>query len=157
MRFTAVAMTTAAVFTLAACASAPPSAPPLPTSVFFERADFSKVAGVFVAACSTVGGRVVTQTPNLVECAKPMGNNWRENVYRAVAVEQAGASNPDFHYQWTFVQSSDGIDVTVNSSEWIEHQNAFGKTTRDTVQGGDAAVILDKIRQAREKRQMAQQ
>jgi hypothetical protein len=76
-----------------------------------------------------------------------MGNSFKETAYKALATERY-ASNPDFHYQWTFVESFDGVDVLVNSTEWIEHQNAFGKTTRDEINGGDAAQILTDLHKA---------
>jgi hypothetical protein len=57
-----------------------------------------------------------------------------------LVVEQRGASNPDFHYQWTFIDSPEGTLATAHT--WIEHQNAFGKTTRDDVGPGMAGNIL---------------
>ncbi|NID05888.1 hypothetical protein HBF26_13390 [Luteibacter jiangsuensis] len=91
-------------------------------------------------ACAAGGGRLVTNTVTLVECTMPMGDSFKENMYRALLVEQRGASNPDFHYQWTFIDSPEGTLATAHT--WIEHQNAFGKTTRDDVGPGMAGNIL---------------
>jgi hypothetical protein len=91
-------------------------------------------------ACAAGGGRLVTNTVTLVECTMPMGDSFKENMYRALVVEQRGASNPDFHYQWTFLDSPEGTLATAHT--WMEHQNAFGKTTRDDVGPGMAGTIL---------------
>jgi hypothetical protein len=91
-------------------------------------------------ACAVGGGRLVSNTATLVECTMPMGDSFKENMYRALVVEQRGASNPDFHYQWTFIDSPEGTLATAHT--WIEHQNAFGKTTRDDVGPGMAGTIL---------------
>jgi hypothetical protein len=116
-----------------------PSQPSPPTTVTLENAHIEKIQSAFAIACSRFGGRIVSQSANMLECAKPMGNSFKENLYKAAATEQY-ASNPDFHYQWSYVQSEDA--VIVNSTEWLEHQNAFGKTTRDSINGGDASAIM---------------
>jgi hypothetical protein len=71
----------------------------------------------------------------------PMSNSFKEDLYRALVVEQRGASNPDFHFQWTLVDMPNGVQATAHT--WIEHQNAFGKTTRDDVGPGMAGRIIE--------------
>lgn len=128
---------------LAGCASMPREAPV--THVVLEHATLEKISAAFTLACSELGGRIVNQTANMLECAKPMGNSFKENLYKAAATERY-ASNPDFHFQWTFYQTEAGI--AANSNEWIEHQNGFGRTTRDDIQGGDAGGVLVQLRNA---------
>lgn len=124
---------------LSSCATAP-SGPPPPSSLLFPGGQASYIAPRMATACAVGGGRLVTNTVTLVECTMPMGDSFKENMYRALAVEQRGASNPDFHYQWTFIDSPEGTLATAHT--WIEHQNAFGKTTRDDVGPGMAGNIL---------------
>jgi hypothetical protein len=128
---------------ISGCATAPQE--PQPTSVTLERVHIEKVQSAFALACANNQGRIVNQTVNSLECAKPMGNSFKETLYKAAATENY-ASNPDFHYQWTFVQTDSG--VIVNSYEWLEHQNAFGKTTRVDVAGGDASGVMVAVKTA---------
>ena len=121
------------------------SGPPPLTTVTLDRAHIEKIQSIFAMACSNFSGRIVNQTSNTLECARPMGNSFKENLYKAAATEQY-ASNPDFHYQWSYFQTESG--VVVNSTEWIEHQNAFGKTTRDSIIGGDASSIMVAVQTA---------
>lgn len=122
------------------CATAP-NGPPPPSSAFFRNATSAYVAPRLASACATGGGRLVSDTVNLVECTMPMGDSFKENLYRALLVEQRGASNPDFHFQWTLVDMPNGVQATAHT--WIEHQNAFGKTTRDDVGPGMAGRIIE--------------
>lgn len=124
---------------LASCATTA-NAPKM-TSTKLQRAHMDNVAASLVRACSVMGGRIVNQTQNMLECAKPMGSSGRELAYRALATER-DSSNPDFHYQWTFSQSGDGIDVMLNANEWVEHQNAFGKTERSDLWDGYANDVM---------------
>lgn len=123
------------------CANSP-SKTQLPTSAMFERVQIDRVASAFALACPAIGGRMISQTTNMIECAKPMGDSLKETSYRMLATTDGSA---DFHLQWTFMQSADGIDVVVNCNEWIEHQNAFGKTTRDAVSFGEAAKVMNDV------------
>lgn len=125
---------------LVGCATTP-SGPPPPSSVFFRGATSAYVAPRLGVACATGGGRLVSDTVNLVECTMPMSNSFKEDLYRALVVEQRGASNPDFHFQWTLVDMPNGVQATAHT--WIEHQNAFGKTTRDDVGPGMAGRIIE--------------
>lgn len=124
---------------ISSCATAP-SGPPPPSSLLFPGGQAPYIAPRMATACAVGGGRLVTNTVTLVECTMPMGDSFKEHMYRALVVEQRGASNPDFHYQWTFIDSPEGTLATAHT--WIEHQNAFGKTTRDDIGPGMAGNIL---------------
>ncbi|WP_146745371.1 hypothetical protein [Dyella jiangningensis] len=129
-----------ATVVVAGCATAPQGPPP-PASLVFPNAQASNLASRFTALCGTGGARIISSSAYMVECARPMGDSFKETMYKALAVEQRGASNPDFHLQWSFVDVPGGAQVSAHT--WIEHQNAFGKNERDDVGPGEAGRVME--------------
>lgn len=130
----------AATLVVASCATAPQGPPP-PASLIFPNAQAPNLASRFTALCGASGARIISSSAYMVECARPMGDSFKETMYKALAVEQRGASNPDFHLQWTFVDVPAGAQVSAHT--WIEHQNAFGKNERDDVGPGEAGRVME--------------
>lgn len=129
MRFeTALTYSLTAAF-VAAC-SATPARPP------FQGQPFVEVKGVtaeeiqsrFSVNCLD-GGKIVQSTSYSLTCARPMGDSSAELMYRALLTEKY-ASNPEVMMQVAWSKTSAGA-MRVTATTWIEHQNAFGKVTRN--------------------------
>jgi hypothetical protein len=88
---------TAALLPLILSACAAQSGPPPPSSLLLPGGQAFYIAPRMATACAISGGRLVTNTVTLVECTMPMGDSFKEGMYRALLVEQRGATNPDFH------------------------------------------------------------
>ena len=117
------------VLSVAACGSAPTRAP-------FQGYPFVEVKGItaeeiqsrFSVNCLE-GGKVVHSSPYSVTCARPMGDSMGELMYRALLTEKY-ASNPELMMQSAWTKTSSGM-MRVTATAWIEHQNAFGKASRN--------------------------
>ncbi len=123
LRYSVVALS------VAACSSAPARPP-------FKGYPFVDVKGInaeeiqsrFSVNCLD-GGRISQVGPYSLTCARPMGDSIGELMYRGLLTEKY-ASNPEIMTQTAWAKTVTGtmrITVTV----WFEHQNAFGKTTRE--------------------------
>lgn len=130
---------------LSGCATVP-NIPEKPTTFLFHNAEASDLASKFTIICGASGSRIVSSSNSMVECAQPMGDSFKETIYKALMVEQRGASNPDFHFQWTF--SNINGNVLASAHTWIEHQNAFGKDEKNDLGTGVAGIILEKALEA---------
>lgn len=110
--------------------SATPVRPP------FQGQPFVEVKGVtaeeiqsrFSVNCLD-GGKIVQSTSYSLTCARPMGGSTAELMYRALLTEKY-ASNPEVMMQTAWAKTSYGT-MRVTATVWIEHQNAFGKATRN--------------------------
>lgn len=102
----------------------------------FQGYPFVEVEGVtpeeiqsrFGVSCLN-GGRIIQTTAYSVTCARPMGSSMIELTYRALMTE-TNASNPDMVLQTAWARTSSG-KIRVTATAWIEHQSAFGKTSRN--------------------------
>lgn len=83
----------------------------------------------FTSRCLSKGGRIVETNAYSITCARPMDDSMGSLFYRALATERY-ASNPEGHTQAAWANAGQNkLRITVNG--WLEHQNAFGKTTRN--------------------------
>lgn len=117
------------VLIVTAC-SGTPSRPPFPGQPFVEVAGISpeEIQSRFSVNCLD-GGRIVASSQYSVTCARPMGGSVGELAYRALLTER-NASNPDLMLQTAWAKTSQGT-IRVTATLWVEHQSAFGKTTRN--------------------------
>lgn len=107
-----------------------------PTRPIFQGQPFVEVTGIsaeeiqsrFSVNCLD-GGKIVQNSPYSVTCARPMGDSMGEMMYRAMLTEKY-ASNPEVMIQTAWAKTSSGA-MRVTATMWIEHQNAFGKATRN--------------------------
>jgi hypothetical protein len=118
---------------LTGCASPPPF-PGNPTVVVAGMTP-DEAQSHFLSKCVANGGRVIDSSTYFVTCANPMDNSATSILYKALLTEKH-ASNPDVTYQIAWTNVRKGLKISANA--WIEHQNAFGKTTRNTNIFGDA-------------------
>jgi hypothetical protein len=118
-----------AVVFVAACSGAP-LRPPFPGQPFVEVSGITpeEVQSRFSVNCLD-GGRVIASSQFSVTCARPMGGSTGELMYRALLTER-NASNPDLMMQTAWTKTLGGT-IRVTATLWIEHQNAFGKITRN--------------------------
>ena len=129
---------------LSGCSTGPQRAAP-PTSMLFAGYRVDQVQQMFVLACSQdARGVIAKQTANMIECTRPMGDSFKEIMYKTLIEPSQGATNPDMHFQWTFAQTSGG--VLVSSAEWVSFQTAFGQTNRNPVAGIEAADVMASVR-----------
>lgn len=117
------------VFCVAACGNTPPRQA-------FKGQPFIDVRGITpeeiqsrLSVNCLDGGKILQSTPYSLTCAKAMGMSGSELAYRALLTEQ-NASNPDFILQFAWAKTPTGT-LRVTATGWIEHQNAFGKVTRN--------------------------
>lgn len=118
----------AAVF-ISAC-SATPTRPPFQGQPFVEVKGITaeEIQSRFSVNCLN-GGKIVQSTSYSLTCARPMGDSTAELMYRALLTEKY-ASNPEVMMQTAWAKTSYGV-MKVTATVWIEHQNAFGKATRN--------------------------
>lgn len=119
---------------LAGCTSAP-SRPPFTgqPSVEVNGITGDEIQARFSVGCLDGGGKVIQSSPYSLTCATPMGTSTRDMLYRALLTE-GNASNPDvvLQFSWAKLPSA---RMKVTATGWIEHQNAFGKSTRNSLNG----------------------
>jgi hypothetical protein len=94
----------------------------------------TQLAGRSVMKCVQNGGRLVERSDYHTVCAKPMDGSFGSLMYRALLTERY-ASNPEVSVQTSWAPEANG--VRVSATAWIEHQNAFGKTTRNYIEAPD--------------------
>lgn len=107
-----------------------------PTQPAFKGQPFVEVRGVtaeeiisrFSVNCLD-GGKIVQSTSHSLTCARSMGASGGELIYRALLTEK-NASNPEVMMQTAWTKTLSGA-MRVTAIAWIEHQNAFGKVTRN--------------------------
>ncbi len=118
----------AAVF-ISACSTSP-TRPPFHGQPFVEVKGITaeEIQSRFSVNCLD-GGKIVQSTSYSLTCARPMGDSTAELMYRALLTEKY-ASNPEVMMQTAWAKTSDGV-MKVTATIWIEHQNAFGKATRN--------------------------
>lgn len=131
-----------------------------PTRPPFQGQPFVEVKGItaeeiqsrFSVNCLD-GGKVVQSTPYSLTCARPMGDSMGELMYRALLTEKY-ASNPEVMTQTAWAKTTSGA-MRVTATVWIEHQNAFGKTTRNDFNGDNTKYqiqeALDKFKRSVEE------
>lgn len=83
----------------------------------------------FTSKCLVSGGRIMESTTYSVTCAKPMGDSFGDLMFRSLFTEQ-NASNPDIMLQSAWAKAGND-KLRISLTGWMEHQNAFGKTTRN--------------------------
>ncbi|UCV28087.1 hypothetical protein [Ferribacterium limneticum] len=117
---------------LAGCSSAP-SRPPFKgqPSVEVNGIAGDEIQSRFSVNCLDGGGKVVQSSQFSLTCATPMGSSMREMMFRALLTEKY-ASNPEITVQLAWAKLSAG-KMKVTATAWLEHQNAFGKSTRDSL------------------------
>jgi len=130
----------AVALSLSACSSTP-TRPPFPGQPLVDvRGVSSEELQSRLALNCLNGGRVVQSSQFSVTCAKPMGSSMAELMYRALLTEKY-ASNPDIMVQVAWATVGGGT-MRVTASSWLEHQNAFGKTTRSDLNADDTKYSL---------------
>lgn len=116
---------------LAGCATEQPFEG-IPTT--FIRTTPNQIASHLSYKCLQGGGHIVEQTQYNFTCAVPMDGSMSSLFIRALVTEN-NASNPEFNVQSSWTIEGNGVRVT--SIAWMEHQNAFGKTTRNPLNHPD--------------------
>lgn len=121
-----------AMASLVGCASTP-SQPPFrgSPSVEVERITGEEIQARFSVNCLEGGGKVVQSSLYSLTCSTPMGTSFQHMMYRALLTEN-NASTPDILLQFAWVKVSSG-KMKVTATAWVEHQNAFGKSTRNSL------------------------
>lgn len=126
------AVLVAIAVSLTGCSSTP-SRPPFKgqPSVEVNGISGDEIQARFSVNCLDAGGKVVQSSPYSLTCATPMGTSTRDMLYRALLTE-GNASNPDvvLQFAWAKLPSA---RMKVTATGWIEHQNAFGKSTRNSL------------------------
>lgn len=126
---------------LSGCTSAP-SRPPFKgqPSVEVNGITGDDIQARFSINCLDAGGKVVQSSPYSLTCATPMGTSTRDMLYRALLTE-GNASNPDVVLQFAWAKLT-SARMKVTATGWIEHQNAFGKSTRNALNGDSTKYEL---------------
>lgn len=119
---------------LAGCSSTP-SRPPFKGQPSVEVSGITgeEIQARFSVNCLDSGGKVVQSSAYSLTCSTPMGTSTRDMLYRALLTE-GNASNPDVVLQFAWAKSP-SARMKVTATGWIEHQNAFGKSTRNSLNG----------------------
>ncbi|HEJ4022856.1 TPA: hypothetical protein SL472_003592 [Pseudomonas aeruginosa] len=112
---------------LSGCASNVKPFPGAPT-VAIKGATPEQAEGFYSNWCLSNGGRLVSSSNNQVVCAKVIPMDTYGMLYRGLMTERY-ASDPETNFQFSWARF--GGDLRVYLSAWVEHQNAYGKTTRN--------------------------
>tara|TARA_R110002072_G_scaffold298960_1_gene473681 strand:+ start:2069 stop:2539 length:471 start_codon:yes stop_codon:yes gene_type:complete len=100
----------------------------LTPSTIIETQGLSQVRDALASSCAAASMSVTASTRNNITCSKPLDSGSQGFFYRALLTEP-NASMPEIYSSFSIYQRSDGIGVSV--TEWVQHQNAFGKTTKN--------------------------
>lgn len=130
----------ALVLSLSACSTAPERAPFSGQPLVDIRGISSEELQSRIALNCLNGGRVVQSSQFSVTCARPMGSSMSELMYRALLTEKY-ASNPDVIAQIAWASAGDGT-MRITATMWLEHQSAFGKTTRNDLNDDSTKYTL---------------
>ena len=95
---------------------------------FFPDHTVGQVKEAIVGACAQSGSVISDVSAYSVTCAREMDSSFGSILYRALATERY-ASNPEVTVLFAVYKSGGGSAVTARA--WIEHENAFGKTTKN--------------------------
>ncbi|MBE2244770.1 MAG: hypothetical protein IAE86_18590 [Burkholderiaceae bacterium] len=117
----------AATLLLTACATT--GEPFEGTPSVLVKASAQAVADDLSAHCAQGCGRIVDGGRASLVCAKPFDGSFGALMYRALLTEGSSASNPEVNVQPSWSKEKGG--VRLSALAWVEHQNAFGKATRD--------------------------
>lgn len=116
-----------AALLLASCASAGEPFPGTPNLLI--KGTTTAVSEDISSHCVQGGGRIVSEGRSSMICAKPLDDSFGATMYRALLTEGSTASNPEINVQTSWAKEKGG--VRLSAIAWVEHQNAFGKTTRN--------------------------
>lgn len=100
----------------------------LAPATIIETQSLDRVRDALASSCAEASMSVSASTRNNVTCSKPLDTAGQGLLYRALLTEP-NASMPEIYTSFSIYQRSDGIGVSV--TEWVQHQNAFGKTTKN--------------------------
>lgn len=112
---------------LAGCAGPGQNNVAVPSTII-QTQSADQVRESLVGVCAGAGMVVQSTSPGHVTCSKPLDQQAQGFLYKALLTERH-ASTPEIFSHFIIYQSSSGVGVSVR--EWIEHQNAYGKTTKN--------------------------
>lgn len=127
MKFRIAAILLVCNATLAGCASDQQPFDGTPNTFISAKAE--AISDRLSLSCIEGGGRIAEQSKSHIVCAKPFDGSFGALMYRALLTEGSTASNPEVNVQTTWAKEGNGYRLAARS--WVEHQNAFGKTTRN--------------------------
>lgn len=89
--------------------------------------------------CVEGNGRIETNTPQQLVCIKPFEGSFGEIMYQVLMTERY-ASTPETKVRFNFFQNRDATTISVDV--YIEHQNGFGKVTKNYMRNGNLAAQI---------------
>ena len=126
---------------LAGCASTP-SAPYRTPQVTIANGNAEQAKLTIVRRCIEGGGSVIENTAHSLVCSKPMPNDFKSTMFRALATPNY-STNPNLKARYTFVQAPAQLFISVDTL--MDYQTAFGQTNVMPIQNAEAGRLAQQM------------